>query len=135
VRIIDQDRIRPYDGESSTAIQESTMSFGITKTIPASAGIEILDSLYDGSRKEYEFHMAGREPKRLQPGDYVYTIFNDRLHGRMRIKRFITGATNPGSGKPRILVMVAAPGERLQMPLPKKGHRGTRYTDGADWPA
>jgi len=35
------------------------MSFGITKTIPAKAGVEALDSLYDGSRNEYEFHMAG----------------------------------------------------------------------------
>ena len=111
------------------------MSFGITKTIPAKAGIEVLDSLYDGSRKEYEFHMAGSEPKRLKIGDYVYTIFNDQLHGRLKIIKFITGATNPGSGKPRILIIVAAPGERLTVPLPKKGHRGTRYTDCQDWPA
>ncbi|MDH3762890.1 MAG: hypothetical protein OEU50_18075 [Gammaproteobacteria bacterium] len=110
------------------------MSFGITKTIPAKAGIETLDSLYDGSCREYEFHMAGIEPKRLKPGDYVYTIFNDQLQGRLRIKKFITGATNPASGKPRILIIVDAPGERLKTPLPKRGHRGTRYTDGEDWP-
>jgi len=30
--------------------------------------------------------------------------------------------------------MVEAPGERLPEPIPKKGHRGTRYTDGEDWP-
>ena len=110
------------------------MSFGITKTIPAKAGVEILDSLYDGSRSEYEFHIAGREPKRLKAGDYVYTIFNDQLHGRLKISKFITGATNPGSGKPRILIIVDAPGERLTDPIPKKGHRGTRYTEGEDWP-
>ena len=110
------------------------MSFGITKTIPASAGFETVNALYDGSLDEYEFHMAGREPKRLEVGNYVYTIFNDQLHGRLRIKRFVTGASNPNSGKPRILVIVDAPGERLAEPLPKKGHRGTRYTDGADWP-
>ncbi|NCF37784.1 MAG: hypothetical protein GWP56_15615 [Gammaproteobacteria bacterium] len=110
------------------------MNFGITKTIPAKAGIETLNSLYDGSRDEFEFHMAGSEPKRLKVGDYVYTIFNDKLHGRLRIKRFITGAINPGSGKPRILIIVEAPGERLQTPVPKRGHRGTRYTDGEDWP-
>ncbi len=110
------------------------MSFGITKTIPAKAGIETLNSLYDGSRDEFEFHMAGTEPKRLQVGDYVYTIFNDALHGRLRIKRFVTGATNPASGKPRILVIVEAPGERLSHPVAKRGHRGTRYTDGEDWP-
>jgi len=109
------------------------MSFGITKTIPARAGIEMLDSLYDGSRKEYEFHMAGSEPKRLKLGDYVYTIFNDQLHGRMKISKFITGASNPDSGKPRILVIVTAPGERLKTPVAKKGHRGTRYTEGEDW--
>lgn len=110
------------------------MNFGITKTIPASAGVETLDALYDGSLDEFEFHMAGREPKRLKAGDWVYTIFNDQLHGRLRIDRLVTGATNPNSGKPRILVIVEAPGERLPEPLPKKGHRGTRYTDGADWP-
>ena len=110
------------------------MSFGITKTIPAKAGVEVLDSLYDGSRNEYEFHMAGIEPKRLSAGDYVYTIFNDQLHGRLRIREFITGATNPASGKPRILIIVDAPGERLAAPVAKKGHRGTRYTDGEDWP-
>ena len=111
------------------------MSFGITKTIPAKAGIETLNSLYDGSRKEFEFHMAGTEPKRLKVGDFVYTIFNDQLHGRLRIKKFITGATNPASGKPRILIIVNAPGERLSQPVAKRGHRGTRYTDGEDWPA
>ncbi|TNF86141.1 MAG: hypothetical protein JSU67_06275 [Gammaproteobacteria bacterium] len=111
------------------------MSFGITKTIPAKAGIETLNSLYDGSRKEFEFHMAGTEPKRLKVGDYVYTIFNDQLHGRLRIKKFITGTTNPASGKPRILIIVNAPGERLSQPVAKRGHRGTRYTDGEDWPA
>ncbi len=94
----------------------------------------MLDSLYDGSRKEYEFHMAGSEPKRLKVGDYVYTIFNDQLHGRLKISKFITGATNPGSGKPRILIIVAAPGERLATPVARKGHRGTRYTEGEDWP-
>ena len=110
------------------------MSFGITKTIPAKAGVEALDSLYDGSRKAYEFHMAGIEPKRLSAGDYVYTIFNDQLHGRLKIRAFVTGATNPDSGKPRILIIVDAPGERLEKPLAKKGHRGTRYTEGEDWP-
>jgi len=109
------------------------MSFGITKTIPAAAGVGFLDSLYDGSRREYEFHMAGAEPKRLKLGNYVYTIFNDQLHGRLKIKKFITGATNPNSGKPRILIIVDAPGERLKSPVPKKGHRGTRYTEGEDW--
>lgn len=110
------------------------MSFGITKTVPAKAGIEYLDSLYDGSRKEAEFHMAGIEPKRLKAGDYVYTIFDNQLHGRLKITRFITGAKNPSSGRPRILIIVAAPGERLESPVPKKGHQGTRYTDGEDWP-
>ncbi len=114
--------------------EQESMSFGITKTVPARAGEAVLNSLYDGSRKEYEFHMAGTEPKRLRVGDYVYTIFNDQLHGRLKIRKFITGATNPDSGKPRILVIVEAPGERLKKPIPKRGHRGTRYTDGEDWP-
>lgn len=111
------------------------MSFGITKTVPATAGDDFVESLYDGRLDEYEFHMAGREPKRLKVGDYVYTIFNDQLRGRLKIKRFVTGASNPSSGKPRILVIVDAPGERLEPPVPKRGHRGTRYTDGEDWPA
>ena len=114
-------------------VENVPMNFGITKTIPAGAGIETLDSLYDGSRSEYEFHMAGQEPKRLKIGDYVYTIFNDQLHGRLKIREFITGASNPNSGKPRILIIVEAPGQRLPEPVPKKGHRGTRYTDGEDW--
>jgi hypothetical protein len=111
------------------------MSFGITKTIPAGTGVVTLDSLYVGSCHEYEFHRAGSEPKRLNPGDYVYTIFNDQLHGRLKIREFITGASNPNSGRPRILIIVEAPGERLETPLPRKGHRGTRYTEGEDWPA
>lgn len=110
------------------------MSFGITKTIPAKAGVATLDSLYDGSLKQYEFHMAGKIPSRLKPGDYVYTIFADQLHGRLRIREFITGATNPNSGKPRILIIVEAPGERLTTPIAKPAHRGTRYTDGQVWP-
>ena len=111
------------------------MSFGITKTIPAKAGQQALDSLYDGSCSEYEFHMAGKEPARLKTGDFVYTIFGDQLHGRLKIREFVTGAVNPDSGKPRILIIVEAPGERLKNPVAKKGHRGTRYTDGEDWSA
>jgi hypothetical protein len=110
------------------------MDFGITKTIPASAGQQTVDALYDGSLSEYEFHMAG-SPSKLQVGHYVYTIFNNQLIGRLRISALIPGAVNPKSGRPRTLIMVAAPGERLQNPIPKKGHRGTRYTEGEDWPA
>ncbi|MDX1522757.1 MAG: hypothetical protein R3264_14105 [Anaerolineae bacterium] len=109
------------------------MSFGITKTIPAKDGIETINALYDGSLTEYEFHMAGT-PSKLEVGDYVYTIFQDKLYGRLKIKAFVGGAVNPKSGKSRTLLMVEAPGERLPEPIPKKGHRGTRYYDGADWP-
>lgn len=109
------------------------MSFGITKTIPASRGVTAVDALYDGTLTEFEFHMAGK-PSRLNEGDYVYTIFQDQLIGRCRIKELIGGAVNPSSGKPRTLVMVACPGERLLTPIPYPGHRGTRYYDGADWP-
>jgi len=110
------------------------MSFGITKTIPAREGRAALEALYDGTLAEYEFHMAGT-PSKLKVGHYVYTIFNDQLYGRLKIKQLIGGATNPKSGRPRTLIMVEAPGERLETPIPKKGHRGTRYYDGADWPA
>lgn len=109
------------------------MSFGITKTIPTNEGIDIVNALYDGSLTEYEFHMAGT-PSKLKVGDYVYTIFRDQLLGRLRIKELIGGAVNPESGKPRTLVKVAAPGERLANPIPKQGHRGTRYYNGVDWP-
>lgn len=109
------------------------MSFGITKTIPAKEGIDVINALYDGSLTEYEFHMAGK-PSKLNVGDYVYTIFNDRLYGRLKIKKLIGGSVNPKSGKARTLLVVEAPGERLSEPILKKGHRGTRYYDGADWP-
>lgn len=109
------------------------MSFGITKTIPASRGQAAADSLYDGSIDEFEFHMAG-SPSKLEVGHYVYTIFEDELIGRCQIKALIGGATNPNSGRPRTLIMVACPGEKLDTPIGRKGHRGTRYYDGADWP-
>ena len=109
------------------------MNFGITKTIPATEGIEHVNALYDGLIAEYEFHMAGK-PSKLSVGDYVYTIFGDQLIGRLKIKRLVGGAVNPKSGKPRTLIIVETPGERLETPIPKKGHRGTRYYDGADWP-
>ena len=109
------------------------MSFGITKTIPASRGVAGINSLYDGSLSEFEFHMAGK-PSKLNVGDFVYTIFNDEMIGRCQIKELIGGAVNPSSGKPRTLIMVTCPGERLDQPIPRKGHRGTRYYDGADWP-
>lgn len=108
------------------------MSFGITKTIPASRGEAGLESLYDGSLVEFEFHMAGK-PSKLQAGDFVYTIFNDQLRGRLRITELIFGAVNPGSGKPRTLIMVACPGEKSAAPILRRGHRGTRYYDGSDW--
>ena len=110
------------------------MSFGITKTIPAGEGWDAVNGLYDGTLNEYEFHMAGA-PSKLQVGHYVYTIYQNQLIGRLRIKELIPGAVNPKSGKPRTLIMVEAPGERLDAPVPKQGHRGTRYTEGEDWPA
>lgn len=109
------------------------MRFGITKTIPAREGMATIDALYDGSISEYEFHMAGT-PSKLEVGHYVYTIYNDQLHGRLKITRLESGAVNPKSGRPRTLIYVSAPGERLDPPIPKKGHRGTRYTEGEDWP-
>ncbi len=110
------------------------MSFGITKTIPAKEGIQAVNSLYDGSWQEFEFHMAGK-PSKLNVGDYVYTIFGDQIIGRCQIKELIGGAVNPSSGKPRTLIMVTCPGERLDSPIARQGHRGTRYYDGADWPS
>ena len=109
------------------------MSFGITKTIPADEGMERVDSLYDGSVNEYEFHMAGK-PSKLNVGDYVYTIFQHEIRGRLQITRLEGGAVNPKSGKPRTLVYVKAPGEKLKKTIPRKGHQGTRYYDGAEWP-
>ena len=108
------------------------MANGITKTIPASRGNEGIDSLFDGSLSEFEFHMAGN-PSRLHVGDFVYTIFQDQLRGRLKITKLIPGATNPNSGRPRTLIIVKCPGEKISRPVPRKGHRGTRYYDGADW--
>jgi len=104
---------------------------GITKTIPQSAGVQFVDALYS-IHGEYEFHMAGK-PSRLKIGDYVYTIFNNRLIGRLVIIRLVEGAVNPESGKSRTLIYVQTPGERLATPIARKGHRGTRYYDGAEW--
>ena len=109
------------------------MTFGITKTIPAAPGQAGIDSLYDGTLSEFEFHMAGK-PSKLNVGDFVYTIFQDQLIGRLKIKSLIGGAVNPSSGRPGTLIMVACPGERLDQPIPRQGHRGTRYYDGSDWP-
>ncbi|MGD8456121.1 MAG: hypothetical protein PVF83_07035 [Anaerolineales bacterium] len=105
---------------------------GITKTIPQKHGIEAVNTLYDGPVGEFEFHMAGK-PSKLKVGDYVYTIWDNMLIGRLTITRIETGAVNPQSGKPRSLIFVATPGERLAEPIPRQGHRGTRYYDGVDW--
>lgn len=108
------------------------MSFGITKTIPASRGDAAIESLYDGSASEFEFHMAGK-PSKLKVGDFVYTIFNDQLRGRLLICELIGGAVNPKSGRPRTLIIVDCPGEKIAKPVAKKGHRGTRYYEGTEW--
>lgn len=105
---------------------------GITKTIPQKEGVEAVEALYDGGKREFEFHMAGK-PSRLNVGDYVYTIWQDMLVGRCQITRIEFGAVNPSSGKPRSLIFVNTPGEKLKNPYPKKGHRGTRYYDGEGW--
>jgi len=105
---------------------------GITKTIPQKSGEEAVEALYGGAEGEYEFHMAGT-PSRLKVGDYVYTIWQDRMVGRCQIIRIEFGAVNPQSGKPRSLIFVRTPGAKLEKPIPRKGHRGTRYYDGEDW--
>lgn len=109
------------------------MSFGITKTIPAERSQAEVDQLFDGTKGEFEFHMAGN-PSKLKVGDYVYTIYSNQLIGRLRITRFEGGAINPKSGKARTLIFVSTPGERIPHPIPRQGHQGTRYYDGADWP-
>jgi len=105
---------------------------GITKTIPQTDGVEAVEALYDGRIGEFEFHMAGN-PSRLKVGDFVYTIWQDMVVGRCKINRIELGAINPESGKPRSLIFVNTPGEKLKKPYPKKGHRGTRYYDGEGW--
>ena len=105
---------------------------GITKTIPQKEGDSAINQLYDGSISEFEFHMAGK-PSKLVVGDYIYTIWKDEIVGRCQVKELIFGAVNPNSGKPRTLIMVACPGERRDEPIARKGHRGTRYYDGAEW--
>jgi hypothetical protein len=108
------------------------MGFGITKTIPQKEGKQAIKSLYNGELTEYEFHMAGK-PSKLNIGDYVYTIFNDQLIGRLKIIDFVFDQINPKSGTARTLIIVSCPGEKFSKPIPKKGHRGTRYTDGQEW--
>lgn len=105
---------------------------GISKTIPQKKGVGAMEQLYDGSIAEFDFHMRGK-PSRLEVGQYVYTIWQDELVGRCQITRFEYDVIDPQSGKKQTLIYVACPGERLGMPIPKKGHRGTRYYDGADW--
>lgn len=105
---------------------------GITKTIPQTDGVEAVEALYDGHVGEFEFHMAGK-PSRLHVGDFVYTIWNDRIVGRCQIIRIESGAVNPESGKPRSLIFVKTPGEKLKKPYSRKGHRGTHYYDGEGW--
>lgn len=105
---------------------------GITKTIPQAHGQQAVDELYTGPEGEFEFHMAGT-PSRLAVGDYVYTIWQNELIGRLKIIRIEAGAVNPQSGKARSLIYVATPGEQIGRPVPKQGHRGTRYYDGAQW--
>ncbi len=105
---------------------------GITKTIPQTEGFESVEALYDGKIGIFEFHMAGK-PSRLQVGDFVYTIWQDQVVGRCQIVKIESGALNPESGKPRSLIYVKTPGEKLEKPYFKKGHRGTRYYDGSGW--
>lgn len=109
------------------------MSFGITKTLPQSEGPSAVEELYSVTG-EYEFHMAGK-PSKLKVGHFVYTIWQDEIVGRLPIVRLEGGAVNPNSGKPRTLIFVSTPGEKLAQPIPRAGHRGTRYYDGAEWPA
>ncbi len=104
---------------------------GITKTIPQSRGREAVEALYQ-LEGEFEFHMAGK-PSKLSVGEYVYTIWQNELIGRLKIVRMEGGAVNPKSGRPRTLIYVQTPGEKLPAPIPRNGHRGTRYYDGADW--
>ena len=105
---------------------------GITKTLPQSEGPGAVDELYT-TVGEYEFHMAGK-PSKLKVGDFVYTIWQDEIVGRLPIIRLEGGAVNPDSGKPRTLIFVSTPGQRLALPIPRTGHRGTRYYDGGEWP-
>ena len=105
---------------------------GITKTIPQKEGEGAVEQLYEGKTGEFDFHMAGT-PSRLSVGQYVYTIWKDMMVGRLEIIRIEPGAVNPKSGKPRSLIIVKTPGHRIGLPVPRQGHRGTRYYDGSEW--
>jgi hypothetical protein len=101
---------------------------GITKTTPQKDGVEAVKALYHGRVGEFEFHMTGK-PSRLNVGDYVYTIWGDMLVERCQITRIESSAVNPKSGKPRSLIFVKTPEEKLENPYPQKGHRDTLYSD------
>ena len=47
-----------------------------------------------------------------------------------RFEILIPGSTNNLMDP---LMISLEPGEKLDKPYPKKGHRGTRYYDGEDW--
>lgn len=99
------------------------MSFGISKTIPQKEGIEALNKLYNKSISSFQFHMSG-SPSKLKVGDYVFTTFNDLLYGKLKITSI---KLNPNSTKKQSLITVKCPGILYKKPIPKKGHRGTRY--------
>ena len=92
------------------------MSFGITKTIPAGEGMEQVDRLYDGSLREYEFHMAGKPSNRRS-----WLRFSTRRATNTRTSDPGCGAacgSNPG---PRT---VCAPSfnHTSLLPSPQNGH-------------
>lgn len=104
------------------------MSNGITKTLPAERAREEAELLYSGIVGEFEFHMAGT-PSKLAPGDYVYTIVNNQLIGRLKITRIEPSVTtNPKSGKPRTLIYVNTPGSALPLPSPARDTRAHATT-------
>ena len=105
------------------------------KTVISCSGVPVTEgeeSAKEITKEFAEFHMAGK-PSRLKVGDYVYTIWGDMIVGRCQITCIEFGAVNPKSGKPRSLIYVSTPGEKLDKPCPRKGHRGTRYYDGKGW--
>ena len=115
----------------------------ITRTMPQTESPEMVNGLFGGLPRRCEFPF-GQRVKNVVENDFLYLIYQGRVHGRFRIaqvdqleaEEIMEVGTEGNPVNSITIVWVHLPGELVteNTNIPRPGHRNHRYDDVPEWP-
>ena len=101
--------------------------------------LEWIENLFNGTWTGDEEIPLGRVARQVQQGDYLYLIYQGRVHGRLRIndveqaQRTVVVGTDGHPVQARTILWVQCPGERAPGDYPRTLRRGFKYDRVPEW--